>query len=325
MEHKEQGLNKLESNIKKAADNLIIATVFLRSCHFKNASSLPSFTELRGEVTNDAKVYSTKILPFSIMVIENIRMFFNNYKAFDFEKFKEYIEDLANEADKNVEVCNYTVELHTSLLTDLKTSKNKALVVLGELSIETQRLEEKMNELKKRHKAASAWAISLAFVPYVNVIASPIVGYVAHNAKVDAIAAGEERFLSAAAKCIEESLIVSVEKFIEAITEIAGFFNVLATELKELREDFQGPPSKMHYDRSKSKGPAIVSSCDSFIKIIPTCKAELDSIEYEHDQNYVQQWLSKKQAENEGKSLADWGKDIFRYNKEILKVLTLEA
>jgi hypothetical protein len=215
----EEDLIQLKSNIEVAADNLLDATSSLKSCYIKNASSLSEFVKLRRLVTNDVRVYSTKVLPFSIKTIKTIKVYFDNYDKLTFEKFKKYISVLTEKAENSIQLCNYIVKLHTSLLTNLMERRDDALKVSAKLKLETKALEEKIEKFKRKHKIASAWTISLAFVPYVNMIAFPIIGYVVYDAKQDAIAIEKEKELVALVTiCIEEPLIKSVQRFINAIS-----------------------------------------------------------------------------------------------------------
>ncbi|CAG8583139.1 41947_t:CDS:2 [Gigaspora margarita] len=312
---------KIEDSINEAKTMMTIASLSLRSCYVNNASSIPSFIELRRSVTNDAKVYCKKVMPFSRQVIKNMKQFLENYNTFTFEKFKKYLPDLAEEAKHNVEVCRYTLELHKSLLTDLKTTRDKAVRVIGELILESQLLEQKKENFKRKHDIAAAFAIGLAIIPYVNLIAAPILGFVAHNFKQDEIAAKEESMLAvAAADCIQGPLIESVEKFISAITNVAGFLENLAGDLTMLSDDHRDNPKRMHYDRVKAKASDIAIACHLFMSSIPDYETNLRAIPDENSQNYVQVWLSKKKVEG-GKSFIDWGLELFRSNNEIVMLL----
>ncbi|CAG8541240.1 15768_t:CDS:1 [Gigaspora margarita] len=289
MDRKDQGLAKIEDSINEAKTMMTIASLSLRSCYVNNASSIPSFIELHRSVTNDAKIYCNKVMPFSHQVIKSMKQFLENYNTFTFEKFKEYLPDLAEEAKHNIEVCQYTLELHKSLLTDLKTTRDKAVRVIEELRLESQLLEQKKENFKCKHDIAAAFAIGLAIISYVNLIAAPILGFVAHNFKQDEIAAKEESMLAvAAADCIQGPLIESVKTFISAITKVAGFLENLASDLTMLSDDHRDNPKRMHYDRVKAKASTIAIACRLFMTSIPDYKTNLRAIPNEDGQNYVQ-------------------------------------
>jgi len=198
----------------------------------------------------------------------------------------------------NLQMCQDTLELHNFLLTDLKKRADEASKVLLELGLEAELFAEEKKRLKKKAKKAGWWAAGLAFVPYVNMVATPVLGVWALSMKKDATSAGKKSLLVVeAADCIKDSLIQSIENLTESMSKIAGFFQVLSSDLTMLNKDQSDKPKILYYKRIKKKSEDIVGSCHSFISTIPECKANFDAIPDNYDRNYVQGWLSKKQAE----------------------------
>jgi hypothetical protein len=58
---------------------------------------------------------------------------------------------------------------------------------------------------------------------------------------------------------------------------------------------------------------------------IPEFETNLMAIPNNHDKNYVQEWLSKKQAEINGKQISfiEWGKTLFGSDNNIANLLEL--
>src|SRR5690349_14233430 len=99
---------------------------------------------------------------------------------------------------------------------------------------------------------------------------------------------------------------------------VTQFFEILHQELLTFSnkyEKFKEDQAKIHFILIKKKAATLVSACRFFMNRIPEFMAIPDN----HDQNYVQKWLSKKKAEINGENLSflEWGKKWFRSNKEI--------
>ncbi|RHZ81630.1 hypothetical protein Glove_117g118 [Diversispora epigaea] len=288
----EESLDDVRKNIEEASDMLQIACSALRSCFTVNSSSVKSFVELRTEVTNEAR-------------------------------FKEYLPELADESNKNVEICNYTLELHKAILVDFKKKEENVTSVLNQLGLEANEFEESKNALLKSAKIKYCFAIGLFWLPY----APRLFISDARKDTTKAIAASEEKLLAVAAiDAIKNSLSISIANFVKSISKIAGFFKVLTSELTMLAEDHQDAPKKMHYQRIRKKALPIVNYCRRYLSEIPESEAELLAIPENFDKNYVQEWLSKREAEidNEMITFANWGKRLFTYNKKLYRLITTE-
>ncbi|CAG8818437.1 21216_t:CDS:2, partial [Racocetra persica] len=98
----------------------------------------------------------------------------------------------------------------------------------------------------------------------------------------------EEEYL--AAYCIREHLVQSIENFIYAITEIAGFFNILKRELSMLCNILDAKIER-HCKIVKPKASRIVNLCNFFVKNLPHC-TNLQAIPDDCSKNYVQKWLA---------------------------------
>ncbi|GET04021.1 hypothetical protein GLOIN_2v1782310 [Rhizophagus clarus] len=274
-EIKETDLIKFSNDIIDASVQLQIASLCLRSCFVSNDLSVPEFVQLRGSVINEAKVYNTKILSFASAVITFIQQFCENYTFLTFEQFVYDIVDLADEANQRVQLSRFTAELHKSIL-------------VGE------------QELCKTARTNYIWAFSLAFVPIVNVIATPIL-----------FSRAESAIRKAAAVSCEGDIAVAASRVID----------VLTNELNMLVEDHhQEVP---HYIKIQSKAKIIIDACQLYMSRIPDCETNLRAIPDNYDKNYVQEWLSNEQVKVNGKSTSflTWGRSMFEKNKQFIKLL----
>ncbi|PKY52505.1 hypothetical protein RhiirA4_470172 [Rhizophagus irregularis] len=345
----ENSHNELSSNVMKALIMLEIASLSLRSAYVRADSSLWSFVNLRSSVTNEVKVYSIQILP----IIRHLQEFSETYDAISFDEFKEDVHVLAKEAEENYKLSKYVSELHKAVYAEFKKLEDQANIVLNDLQMETRRYEAK---LRRKAREKDELALVLAFIPIVNSIAPPIIASEQKAIIAQEIAINEEKKLAVAgAKAIKETLVESINEFINAIGilgilfpleflaekvqiylihtnmgfyigVVTQFFEILHQELltfsnkyEKLKED----QAKIHFILIKKKAATLVSACRFFMNRIPEFMAIPDN----HDQNYVQKWLSKKKAEINGENLSflEWGKKWFRSNKEIANLLGLPS
>ncbi|CAB4395499.1 unnamed protein product [Rhizophagus irregularis] len=163
---------------------------------------------------------------------------------------------------------------------DVHKLEDQANIVLNDLQMETRRYEAELRPPP--------------------IIASEQKAIIAQE-----IAINEEKKLAVAkAKAIKETLVESINEFINAIG---------------ILED----QAKIHFILIKKKAATLVSACRFFMNRIP----EFMAIPNNHDQNYVQKWLSKMKAEINGENLSflEWGKKWFRSNKEIANLLGLPS
>ncbi|CAG8622910.1 12173_t:CDS:1 [Dentiscutata erythropus] len=316
----DQALEKIEGDINKAVNSIRIASVSLLSCYTENASSVEEFTKLRRSVTTTAKIYCNYVMPFSGLVIRNIKSFLEDYIDFTLEEFEEYLDDKKSDAEQYGKLCQYTLELHQNLLTDFFKTQSDALEVCKILKLKCKEFETERVKLKHKHDVAAGVAIGLAMIPYVNLIASPAIGYLANEWKKKSIARKEESFIAAAAaSCINDYLISSIQEYIVAMTEISGFFKVMEGDLSTLVEHHEHDKIKKHYIKVKAISKRIIESCDSYTRSIPECEASLKAINNDYDSNYVQKWF-RMTKNKKGQTLLEMGKELSQYNNKIIGI-----
>ncbi|CAG8525551.1 8882_t:CDS:1 [Funneliformis caledonium] len=319
----ETELVKFGDDLRNAAINYKIACMSLRCCYTTNASSVKEFVALRRKITNYANVYNRVILPIANIVVENIQDFVETYTALSFDDFKECIEDLADGAKRNHEMAYFTKLLHEEILSNFKSEQNSVNIVLKKLEKDAVWYNARAKQLKESSNAKTSWAIGLSLIPGVNFIASPILWYRGKEDLGEAIAIEEESKLAVAAThIIQDVLGTSLQKFIQALADISGFFNVLQNELSILARNSDNRITKLHYYKCRNKVPTIIAACQFYMKSIPDCQTELLCIPNGCD-NYVQQWLVEKKEKNGNlhQSFLELGRNIFNTNVQFLRLI----
>ncbi|CAG8607709.1 16491_t:CDS:1, partial [Gigaspora rosea] len=153
-------------------------------------------------------------MPFSELVIRNIKELFENYKNFKCNKLTEKVK-------QNAQACMYTLEIHEYLYADF----NKFLT---EWNGRSEHFTERKEELKHKHNKKAALAVGVTLVPYLNLVAAPAIGYFAYKNKKASKEAGEQAVRAVtAAEQLKEHLIEPIENFIDAMKEISRSLDTL--------------------------------------------------------------------------------------------------
>jgi len=139
----DESLDKFNDEIIKAAEMLQVATLSLRGLYIVNSPSVDSFVKLRKKITNDAKIYSEKVLPISSDLIRSIQNFCNLYDCVSIDYFKYYLGYFVNEADEGRKMCKVTLKHYERILMEFKNRENEVVEVLKQLELKTKEYDQK--------------------------------------------------------------------------------------------------------------------------------------------------------------------------------------
>lgn len=288
-----KSLDEFGNDIIKAAEMLQVATLSLRSLYVVNASSVDSFVKLRKKINNEAKVYSKNVLPTSNELIRIINKLCNYYIYSDLDDFKIYFESFVRITMRGAEECDLTLKLNKKIIVEFKNNEDEVAKVLEQLESKTKEYEQKKKELMNSANVKLDWAVGLALIPVVNVIAGPIIYLNGKKNIINAIAESEEELLTvAAAEAIKGPLITSITTLINTFNNIAKFFLVLTNELNNIIDD--DDKRAVHFEIVKNKCHDIRNACQHYFSQIPDAMTNLDAIPDDFDNNYVKEWLLKK-------------------------------
>jgi len=317
----ESQIDSVDLSLQKAPFNLRLASMSLKSCFMDNLADVTEFVGLRDEVHKGAIVFKDGLLPLSETVVRDMNDFFEYYVALTQEEWTENLDTIVEDAERYQLQCDTLSDAYTDLLTDLKKLEAPANEVQSKLGLDAQEFEAKALAAERLAETSGSKAsifnvagdvlCSVPFPP--TMVLGPLAKFIAlkfteradmqHAEGVANQAQKEIAF--AALKAISELLIPSIERFISAMTDIAGFFHVLASEVmsfKEKGETSKGDPKKIHYIMMKHKATGLREKCALFIAATPAFKSDLEAIPAEKSVNWVSDWLAKKR---QGKSLFD--------------------
>ncbi|CAG8521576.1 7398_t:CDS:1 [Acaulospora morrowiae] len=309
---------ELNENIKNAASHLRNSCTCLRKCYVDSASSVKEFVDLRGKITNNAKVYTEKILPFAVLVVRGVKDWIETYEGLPFEIFKEDVNDFSTWVSEQHKLSHFTARIHEEILKSFKIEQRNAINTLK--ALEENTILNREQATPSRYSANFNYF--LANSPFSCINKDFMIK--ALKELCNKIAKNEEAKLAeAAARSIDE-LDQSIEKFIRSVIGIKDFFNILKNDLSTLVSNPDDEQIKMHYDKCKNHANVIINNCISYISIIPYCETDLQAIPDEFDKNYVEKWFEEKNIEINGQQipLSEWGKELFVANNSASRMLS---
>ena len=301
-------LDTLEYNLLEAPRNIRLFSLSLRSLFAENAVGTPTdtavrFRKLRDDTRNDAVVYVKGVLPIVKQCVSDIKGYFEYYTDLTIEEWWESLTDIIEEAKINKEACEALIVIHEDMMTELKKRQDSAKTLISEMKDLSEKLDKEVKELRQTAEAKQSWAFGLLFIPFVNVIASPILGASADTDLVEAVGKQKEAEIQiSAAKVANEVLVPALSKFIDGLRQIAGFFSVLHQELETFQSKGEkarqeDKPKRIHYNVMKGKANRVMGECNQFFAVLPSVRTDLEAIPTEGtDQNYVDKWMQNQKA-----------------------------
>ena len=296
----------LRQQLKSMSTDMRMFSLSMRSLYAEKAVGTDTgparrFRKLRDDTRNDAMVYLKGVLPLSTKFVASISEYFEYYEALDYKEWCEMLSDILEETVGYRELCETLVKMHEDILVPLKKRKDQALIIVKEMKDLQAEFEKKKKELEDSAETKRAWAIGLAFVPFVNMIATPVLGAAADSDLAEAIAKGSEaRVQGAAAVTVSETLIPALEAFIDGIKKAAGFFSVMEHELRKFEgkaEKGVKDPKPLYYKVMNKEARDMKSICQAFYAVLPDVRTDFLAIPTEGtDQNYIDKWLEKQKT-----------------------------
>jgi hypothetical protein len=303
------GVIDLKENLKEMPRNMHIFSLSMRALYTDNAvgtstDAARKFRQLRDDTRKDAMVYLKCILPITTKFVMSIKEYLANYDALSYEEWCEMLPDILEETTTFKELAQTVKGMYEEMMVPLKRRQDDATIIMTEFTDLQREYEKQKEELEATAETKKGWAIGLAFVPFINVIATPLLASLANDDLAKAVAKkAESKIQEAAALVVKNTLIPALTNFIEGLTKAAGFFQVIETELQSFQEKSGiESPKKLHYMRIRNEAKELKSLCQAFYAVLPAVRTDFEAIPDEGtDQNYVDKWLEKQLAETEKK------------------------
>lgn len=279
---------------------LRVASLALRSCFSVNASSIPDFVSLRDNMSNSACVYKLKVLPLSRASLQTVKNWMEYFLDLSFEDCKDCAEEILQDAIASKELMILNKDTHKAMAVEFGRLEDRVDKVLGACRLEAKRHEEQAKALRDKADTQSKWAIGLAFIPVVGLIASPILASAADDNLIEAVAAQEEAELAvAAASVVKETLAPALNEYCFAMDRCAGEFEKLASECASFADKgkrFAETEKRAFFKLMQGRATAIFDSVKAFQMVAISAEIDLECLPAAPEPNYVQQWLAQARA-----------------------------
>ncbi|KAK3738576.1 hypothetical protein QZH41_001184 [Actinostola sp. cb2023] len=300
----DKALLNINDALKTLPNDMMKFSLYMKSLYVEKAVGTDSeaaqkFRQLRDDTRNDAMVYLKGVLPVSKKLVSAIDDYFDYYDGLAYEEWLKNLPDILEETQGYRELCEIVVKMHEGMLIPLKQRENMAKEVMLELTELQEEYDKKKKELEASAETKKDWALGLAFIPFVNIFASPALAASADEDMAEATAnCAQAKLQEAAALLVKEELIPCLNAFISGLEKVAGFFSIVENQLQQFigkGEKSQENPKKLHYTMMKKKAKEMRSNCDSFMAVLPAVRTNFESIPSEGtDKNYIDRWLEKQ-------------------------------
>ncbi|XP_068753132.1 uncharacterized protein [Montipora capricornis] len=297
-------VKKLGEQLQEMSVDMRIFSLTLRSLYVENSvgtyqEAAVKFRKLRDDTRNDAMVYLNGILPLSTKFVSSISEYFEYYIALEYDEWCGMISDILEEVAGYKQLCTTLLKMHEDILVPLKKRKDEATLLVSELKDLKEVYEGQKEKLEAAASHKRGWALSLCWIPGVNVIAIPLLEARANSDLAEAVAKGKQAQIQEVASIVvTEALIPALQSFINGIKKAAGFFSVMEQELKTLEgnaEKAKDNPKKLYYKVMSKEAKDMKSICQIFFAVLPDVRTDFLAIPTKGtDQNYVDRWLAKQ-------------------------------
>ncbi len=238
----EKEVVSLCENLTSLPVNMRLFSLSMRSLYTDKAvgtqsSAAQKFRQLRDATRNDAVAYLKNVLPMVTTCVSDIQDYFDYYDALSMDEWWESLEDVIEETKAHKETCDALVKIHEEILVTLKQRQDTAKVLVIEMKDLAAEYEKKVKQLESSASAKNGWATGLVFIPFVNLIATPILAAEADKDLAEATAKQKESEIQyAVTKVMSETLVPAIQKFINGLHKVAGFFSIMHQELTSFQK-----------------------------------------------------------------------------------------
>lgn len=240
------------------------------------------FRKLRDDTRRDAMVYEKKILPACAEVVSSIQSFFEYYSKYTFEEWEGKLSEVVRKVKGYNHLCQEILNMQETMMKTLKVRQDEAKVEVAKLENLTEELERRRNEREETSRLKGVLAVSLFEVPYVRVIAVPLL---AVSATYDRVKAEEEKenckTNDAIVKVVKEDLIPALSAVIHSIQATTGFFSIMENEITIFQKRGEASvqdAKKLHYTMMKKKAHEVNRSCQQFYQKLHELDIHLPAI-----------------------------------------------
>lgn len=311
-------LDMVPRHFDNATTCLKLASMALRTCYYDAGCSQRQFCDFRDDIRDLALIFKDGLYPVSCSVVGSLKSFMDYYLSLEFQDWEEILSDIVSDAEDYAQVLDTVTRSYTCISSDFKSREDRAGTVKQKLELEERAQMQQEAARLKASENSEWWG---GFCKFISLGATDGGNMEkAETYRRQAIAANAEAMLCMAAlESVEKNLIPAIRNFVEAMTEIAGFFRILTNDVNDFANT-GGQFAEMeerkraHFIVLRAKGKRIQDSCDQFLFIAPDFVSDLQVVPMSDKPNFVQEWLAEqKHKDPHAQPLEDaWQADCFK-------------
>ncbi|XP_063959164.1 uncharacterized protein LOC135154871 [Lytechinus pictus] len=229
---------------------------------------IEDFRELQDSTRLDAVVYVKGVLPVATKFVSKTSDIFHLYKDLDYKDWYKRLEYIIQEVKRCKALSQTLLAMHEELLVSLKRNEDQAKIIIEKFRNLQREYRDRETEYETTADRKKKWAIGLAFVPGVNLIASTILKVRSRRDREKALnwavlRRSEERKIEESYK----SLIPNLQRFIRSLEDTAGFFQGMEQELEEYECKYshvRKSKNKLYFTMMKFQATTICDKCEKF-------------------------------------------------------------
>jgi len=252
---------------------------------------------LKKSILRDANTYRFAVFPVAKESVEHAKDYMDYFIVLDKHHVLTIAEELiggAHECHKLISIC---ADMHTAMNSHFKRHQDRMDKILSKFELQKRHLDEKIENLRKRARTKENWALGLAFIPGVSLIATPILAKQADAYYKEAQAAQEEKQLIVnATHVLRAVLATALSNYVEAMNIYASTFQLIAGEIKGFMKNlhnYRETEKDAFFLMCSVKGKAVKQACEIYISKVTDAEANLMSLPETSEKNYVQEWLAE--------------------------------
>ena len=320
-----KNVDTLKADLKNMPVDMRLFTLSMRSLYSTDAvggqsEAAQKFRKLRDDTRHDGVIYLRCLLPLTMKYVGLLKDYFDYYASLGFDDWKKYLSDVVAHVKASQQVAQFLLENHKTMMTSLKKREDEAKIIMKELKDLEAQYEASAKKLARKGKTEKFWAIPLALIPFVGVIASAVITAFGDTDVAKAMAEVQESKIDEAGSVvIAHTIIPAIESFLKGLSGAAGYFQVVEEDLKDFEgkaETGEKDPSKLYFSLMKHDAQDIQSLCDDFLAVLPDVQTDFAALpQKDTDTNYVDTWLKNKEEEikaNAEKQLLEVFKQVFK-------------
>lgn len=228
---------------------------------------------LREHLRNDTMAYIKAIQPVLPKFVSTVSEHLDFYDTLNYENWCKMLPNILQVVKGYKEQCGTILQMHEDVLTSFKERHQEALHLVDKFKERQLEYQETKKMLEEKAEKKKTLAFGVGLVPYIGVIAGPLLDSSADSDTENAVVQGQQaQTYELASRIVSEALIPPLEIVIDDLTNTAGFFSQLKVECMMFENKGLNAvvnPNKLAWEVMKCMGKNMKTTCQIFPPVLP--------------------------------------------------------